>query len=57
MTVTTGAIPVPAPKNLSKIQGRGQITIPADMRKKLGWKKGDSLKSKVLGKKLVIEKE
>ena len=32
---------MPTPKNLSKVQRKGQVTIPAGIRKKLGLKKGD----------------
>lgn len=39
--MTNGVFIVPTPKNLSRVQGKGQITIPAAIRKKLGLKKGD----------------
>jgi antitoxin PrlF len=39
-SMTQGATPVPEPK-LSKVQEKGQVTIPAEIRDKLGLKKGD----------------
>lgn len=44
-------------KNTGKEFRRWDITIDPESIDKLGWKKGDNLKSKVSGKKLVIEKE
>jgi AbrB family looped-hinge helix DNA binding protein len=38
-SMTYGVIPMPS--KLSIVQEKGQVTIPADIRKKLGLKKGD----------------
>jgi antitoxin PrlF len=38
--MTQGVFPMPAPK-LSVVQEKGQVTIPAEIRRKLGLKKGD----------------
>lgn len=39
-SMTQGVNTVPEPK-LSKVQEKGQVTIPAEIRDKLGLKKGD----------------
>jgi antitoxin PrlF len=39
-SMTSGANPVTQSK-LSRVQGKGQVTIPTEIRKKLGLKKGD----------------
>jgi AbrB family looped-hinge helix DNA binding protein len=39
-SMTSGGQPVPPPK-VSRVQGKGQVTIPTDIRKKLGLKKCD----------------
>ncbi len=38
-SMTVGANPVPS--KLSRVQSKGQVTIPTEIRKKLGLKKGD----------------
>jgi AbrB family looped-hinge helix DNA binding protein len=39
--MTFGAIEAMAERNLVRVQEKGQVTLPASMRKKLGLKKGD----------------
>jgi AbrB family looped-hinge helix DNA binding protein len=39
--MTFGAIEAMAEHNLVRVQEKGQVTLPASMRKKLGLKKGD----------------
>ena len=39
--MTSGAPPIAAERTLIRIQEEGQVTLPADMRKRLGLKAGD----------------
>jgi antitoxin PrlF len=40
-SMTFGVSPVAAERKLVRIQEKGQVTLPADIRKRLGLKKGD----------------
>jgi len=39
--MTFGVTPMPVERNLVRVQEKGQVTLPADVRKRLGLKKGD----------------
>lgn len=39
--MTFGVMPMPVQRNLVRVQEKGQVTLPADVRKRLGLKKGD----------------
>jgi AbrB family looped-hinge helix DNA binding protein len=39
--MTFGVMPMIAERRLTRVQEKGQVTLPADVRKRLGLKKGD----------------
>src|SRR3954453_736305 len=39
--MTFGGPPMPSERNLVRVQEKGQVTLPAGVRKRLGLKKGD----------------
>jgi antitoxin PrlF len=42
---------------MPRVTGKGQVTIPKDIREKLGIKPGSSVRFRVLEGKCVVEKE
>src|SRR5262245_54436485 len=40
-SMTFGAVPMPSKRHLVRVQEKGQVTLPADVRRRLGLKKGD----------------
>jgi antitoxin PrlF len=53
--MTLGEFPMPAFRKLSMVQAKGQVTIPSEIRKKLGLKKGDFVSFVETDKGVVIK--
>jgi len=43
-------------ENISRVTARGQITIPKEIREKLGIKKGNMVSFRIEGNKIIIQK-